>query len=78
MSETDPYAAPEASAEKVELSTDQEAAQEENKVPKGTVHEVLDWVGDDKDRAQAALDAEKEGAERVTLISALEEILDKK
>ena len=31
----------------------------EEKVPEGTAKEVLEWVGDDKDRAQAALDAEE-------------------
>lgn len=50
----------------------------EETVPRGTVHEVLDWVGTDKARAQKALDAEKDGAERVTLISALEDVLNKK
>jgi len=43
-------------------------------VPGGTITEVLDWVGDDPARAQAALDAERDGANRSTLISQLESI----
>mgnify|MGYP003617071901 CR=1 FL=1 len=30
-----------------------------NAVPDGTAKEVMDWVGDDEDRAQQALDAEE-------------------
>jgi hypothetical protein len=41
-------------------------------VPDGTVQDVLDWVGDDPGRAQAALDAEQAGAQRSTLITRLE------
>lgn len=41
-------------------------------VPDGTVDEVLDWVGDDPDRAQQALQAEQEGQNRSTLIAELE------
>lgn len=43
-------------------------------VPDGTVQEVLDWVGDDYGRAEQALEAERLGAERSTLISKLEAI----
>ena len=46
---------------------------EEEEVPEGTATEVLDWVGDDPDRAQQALDAERAGKNRSTLISQLEE-----
>jgi hypothetical protein len=45
-------------------------------VPQGTIAEVLAWVGDDRERAQAALDAEYEGAIRSTLIAQLEAIAD--
>lgn len=41
-------------------------------VPDGTVQDVLDWVGDDPGRAQAALDAEDAGQQRSTLITRLE------
>jgi hypothetical protein len=40
-------------------------------VPAGTIQDVLDWVGDDPTRAQAALDAERAGANRSTLIDKL-------
>lgn len=49
----------------------------ELEVPAGTVSEVTEWVGEDKERAQAALDTEKNGAERKTLITHLEELLNK-
>lgn len=45
-----------------------------SQVPDGTVTEVLDWVGDDPERAQAALVAEREGSNRSTLIAQLETI----
>jgi hypothetical protein len=41
--------------------TEPEAVEDESteeEVPDGTVKEILEWVGDDKDRAQRALDAE--------------------
>lgn len=45
-------------------------------VPAGTATKILDWVGDDKDRAAAALDAERakgEGA-RSSLVAKLEKL----
>lgn len=45
-------------------------------VPSGSIKEVLDWVDGDKEKAQQALDAEKAGAERKTLVKELEELLD--
>lgn len=47
-------------------------------VPGGTISEVLDWVGDDPDRAQTALEAERAGQNRSTLISQLETIAAQK
>jgi hypothetical protein len=44
-------------------------------VPEGSVASILKWVGNDKDKAKAALEAEKAGKERITLIDQLEEIL---
>lgn len=42
-------------------------------VPEGTITEVLDWVGDDPERARAALDAEYASSNpRSTLITQLE------
>lgn len=43
-------------------------------VPDGTVQEVLDWVGDDPGRAEQALEAERLGDGRSTLITKLEAI----
>lgn len=49
-----------------------EAGEEE--VPEGTANEIMDWVGDDPERAQRALDAETApgGRNRSTLIAKLE------
>lgn len=42
-------------------------------VPSGTIPEIKDWVGDDSDRAQRALDAENANAKpRATLVGYLE------
>lgn len=71
MSESNPYAA-KSSAEPVKAQEVKEL-----EAPKGTVSEVLAWVGDDKDKAKVALEAEQDGAKRVTLIRDLEEILNK-
>ena len=48
---------------------------EENPVVSGTVKEVLEWVGEDEERAQRALEAEEAGAKRKTLLDALGDIL---
>src|SRR5262245_54346419 len=45
-----------------------------DEVPDGTIAEVLDWVGDDPVRANAALHAEYAGQNRSTLITRLEAI----
>jgi hypothetical protein len=42
--------------------------------PAGTVAEVLAWVGDDPERAAQALQAERDGQQRSTLIARLEEL----
>lgn len=75
MSESNPYA-PQSDAKVVEPIAVEDTKQE-LEVPKGTVSEVLAWVDNDKERAEAALEAEKAGAKRVTLISALEDALKK-
>lgn len=49
----------------------------ENGVPQGTATEVLDWVGEDKDKAQLALDAEDASGEpRKTVVAKLQGILE--
>lgn len=42
-------------------------------VPDGSVAQVLAWVGNNPDRRLAALEAERDGKGRVTLIAALSE-----
>jgi hypothetical protein len=42
--------------------------------PSGTISDVLAWVGDDAQRARAALEAEQAGTQRSTLIAQLERI----
>ena len=51
--------------------TDEPATISEPEVPDGTVAEVLDWAGDDPHRRQAALEAERAGKNRKTVIEAL-------
>jgi hypothetical protein len=56
----------------------QPARPESNEVPTGTTVEILNWVGDDRDRARRALDAENENkAPRKTLVPQLEALLRK-
>lgn len=50
----------------------EDSDEEEGGPPEGTIDEVLAWVGDDPDRAAQALQAEREGKQRATLISELE------
>lgn len=48
----------------------------EEEVPKGTVKELEEWVGDDKERAQRVLDAENADNEpRKSLVKAMEDLL---
>lgn len=44
-------------------------------VPVGSVAEVLEWVGEDKERAQLALETEKAGHERKTLLKQLKDLV---
>lgn len=71
MTNSNPYAAKSSSKR-----TQPKEVDTTPKVPSGTVKEVLEWVGDDKEKAAQALEAEKDGAKRSTLISTLEEIVD--
>lgn len=78
---SDPYAAggmdspvtfypPEALATVEEAEADQGL-----EVPVGSVTEVLAWVGEDEERAQLALDAEKAGHARKTLLKQLKDLV---
>lgn len=53
-----------------------DADEDSDEPPDGTKDDVLDWVGDDPDRAQQALDAERDGQNRSTLIAELEKRAD--
>jgi hypothetical protein len=90
MSETDPYAAPVSEEAKFDTTeapyagvTETPAVQPVNvpqqadlTVPEGSIKNVLGWVGDDRTKAQAALDAENKADDpRSTLVSKLEDIL---
>lgn len=84
MSETDPYAAPTVEYAKVFTEPAPEVveaivveAQEapvtpELVVPEGSIKKVLEWVGDDVTKALKALEVERAGEQRSTLISKLE------
>lgn len=63
--------------EKATKAAEPEKTEEEAQgVPEGSAAEVLAWVGDDKDRAQEALDAEDAGQQRIGLTRKLKEIVD--
>jgi hypothetical protein len=74
----DPEPTEEGSGAEAEAKAEILQAQEADaasEVPSGTSNDVLTWVGDDPDRASAALDAENQrDAPRSTLISQLEAI----
>jgi hypothetical protein len=46
----------------------------QSEVPDGTVEDVKSWVGDDPERARQALEAERAGQNRSTLVTYLEGI----
>lgn len=82
MSSHDPFAPLAGNAAGAPRETTQEAVSNQApgssdpEVPKGTRAEVLDWVGNDKERAQLALAAENEtGEPRKTLVAELNELL---
>lgn len=60
----------------VEIGVDAEAPADANAVPDGAVSAVLAWVGDDKDKAAKALEAEQAKGERArsTIVATLEKL----
>jgi hypothetical protein len=50
----------------------EEEGDDDDEVPEGTVADVKAWVGDDPDRARRALEAERAGPDRATLVTYLE------
>lgn len=80
MSDHDPYAPAEHKPDTIEARRDQPApVEQENEqtpvetaptgpqVPDGSVREVVEWIGDDKDRAKAAKEAEGENGRKGVL-----------
>jgi len=59
-----------------EVQESVETAPEPQGVPDGPAAEVLEWVGDDKDRAKQALEAEEAGQQRVGLTKKLKELAE--
>lgn len=59
-----------------EVQESVETAPEPQGVPDGPAAEVLEWVGDDKDRAKAALEAEEADQQRVGLTKKLKELAE--
>ena len=59
-----------------ETSASSDGGSDDSCPPQGSIDEVLAWVGDDSDRASAALEAEQTGQQRTTLISKLEAIAE--
>lgn len=52
-------------------------AEDPNKLPEGSAKALLEWVGDDAERAERLLEAEQnEDKPRVTLITSLKKIVD--
>lgn len=58
-------------AKAVEKPADDEKSLE---VPEGSISDIVDWVGDDKERAKLALEAEKAGKKRQSLMKTLKGI----
>lgn len=78
--EPDAEAVVETTADETDAQTPAEHQEEAQKpvanpVPVGSIKEILEWVGDDKERAAQALAAEVEGDNRKTLTKTLREIL---
>lgn len=66
----------EAVVEETAVETPETEETVSDEVPEGTIKEVLDWVGEDADKAVEALTAEEAGERRKTLIKSLEEIIE--
>jgi hypothetical protein len=60
-----------------ETPEEQAPGEQDLTVPTGTINEIKAWVGDDQEKAQAALDAENEKENpRSTLVDWLEGVLE--
>lgn len=78
MSDTDPYAGPEVEEARViePVVPVEVVAMTEVVVPEGPAKDVLAWVGIDTTRAALALEAEKIGQKRTTLLTKLNAIIE--
>ena len=77
MSDTDPYAAKTIAPVVVTAPVEEVKSEPETTfdVPEGSVSVIMKWVGDDVEKAKAALAVETEGKARTTLIEKLEELI---
>jgi len=61
-------------AEEVEAKSEVHEGVTEVEVPSGTISEIKEWIGDDVERARAALEVEQTREQpRVTLVEFLED-----
>ena len=74
MSDSDPYAAPDVSYARETAAPKQEEAPK-LQVPSGSVRDVTDWVGEDKERAKLARDAEDPDSPRKGVLKYVSELL---
>lgn len=63
--------------QRIDPETGEQIDSDDSDVPEGTVDEVVDWVGDDQGRATRALQAERAGQNRTTLVAQLEPIANR-
>jgi hypothetical protein len=75
MSTSNPYAAPRRERKTVVLEARKSSTPTDTGVPTGTISEVMEWVGDDTERARVALEAETAGLNRKSLVNKLNELL---
>lgn len=82
MTKSDPFAAPSrmypsttsGKAEEIETSAEVHEGVTDVEVPSGTISELKTWIGDDIERARAALEVEMAKEQpRVTLVEYLED-----
>lgn len=65
----------EVEAPEVEETEEVEETNNSEEVPEGTSAEVLEWVGEDPERAKKALEVEEQGEQRIGLSKKLKELI---
>lgn len=58
-----------------EVTEIEEETTNSDEVPEGTAAEVLEWVGEDPERAKKALEVEEQGENRVGLSKKLKDLI---